>query len=655
MGAYIARRLWQTIPTLAGVILLVFILFNWVGGDPALVLAGKVPDPAQIANIRRQLGLDEPWWVQLWIFVQQVFTFDFGRSWSTNQLVSDVLLTRIGPTLTVMVPMLLIETFLAVTLALLVAWVRGSLTDRAIMVITTVAMSISFLVYIIVLQWLLAFELAWFPVQGWSDDLWTNLTVYAPLPVLLGVLVSLAPSLRLYRSFVLDEVGQDYVRTARGQGPHREPGDAGARAAQRTHPDPDLRRHRPARAVRRLVPAGDLLLHSRPRTRGDRVGQSQRLPGDQGHHGVSGHAHHAGQPAGRRAVPGGRSAGDLQVSEGLPREASPGLWALAWRRLRRDYVAVTCMVVVAGFLLLMLASMAGLVAAGWEEEVGVSYARPAFAPGTDEAATDAGGAAAGRSRVPVDLSDLDPLAPRYAEWQERAAQVTQSVPARSRTLPLGGDQWGRDVLAKTIKGSEVSILVGLAAALIATTIGTLLGALAGYWGGRVNDLLEWLYNVFTSIPYILLILAFAAVLGRGVTTIIMILGLTGWTGIYRLMRAEYMKHREREYVLAARAIGVSDAQRMFAHILPNTSHVVLVQFSLLVVAFIKTEVILSFLGLGVPVDVVSWGTILAEAQNELVMGKWWQLTVAGAAMALLVTAVSLLTDSMRDALDPKLR
>ena len=108
MGAYIARRLWQTIPTLAGVILLVFVLFNWVGGDPAQVLAGKVPDPAQIENIRRQLGLDQPWWIQLWIFVGQVFTFDFGRSWSTNQLVSEVLLTRVGPTLTVMVPMLVL-------------------------------------------------------------------------------------------------------------------------------------------------------------------------------------------------------------------------------------------------------------------------------------------------------------------------------------------------------------------------------------------------------------------------------------------------------------------------------------------------------------------------------------------------------------------
>jgi peptide/nickel transport system permease protein len=218
MGAYVARRLWQVIPTLAGVILLVFVLFNWVGGDPALVLAGKVPDPAQIEIIRRQLGLDQPWWIQLWIFVGQVFTFDFGRSWSTNQLVSEVLLTRIGPTLTVMVPMLLLETLLAVTLALLVAYVRGSLTDRAVMLLTTIAMSVSFLVYIIVFQWLLGFKLAWFPVQGWSDDLWTNLTRYAPLPVLLGVLVSVAPSLRLYRSFFLDEIGQDYVRTARAKG-----------------------------------------------------------------------------------------------------------------------------------------------------------------------------------------------------------------------------------------------------------------------------------------------------------------------------------------------------------------------------------------------------------------------------------------------------
>jgi oligopeptide transport system permease protein len=313
------------------------------------------------------------------------------------------------------------------------------------------------------------------------------------------------------------------------------------------------------------------------------------------------------------------------------------------------------MFIVAAFVALMLASVAGLVAADWEQEAGVSYARPAFAPRVQEEPA-AGNEARARQRAPAaDLSDIDPLAPRYDEWRRRAGQLSATLPPRSETLPLGGDQWGRDVLKKTVKGSEVSIAVGLAAALIATLLGTLLGALAGYWGGRLGDLLEWLYNVFTSIPYILLILAFAAVLGRGMTTIILIMGLTGWTGVYRLVRAEYLKHREREYVLAAKAIGVSHTRRMFAHILPNTSHVVLVQFSLLVVAFIKTEVILSFLGLGVPVGVVSWGTILAESQNELVMGKWWQLAVVGAAMAMLVTALSLLTDSMRDALDPKLR
>ena len=218
MTAYVIRRLWQMIPTIAGVILLIFFLFNWVGGDPAQVLAGKISNPEQIANIRKQLGVDQPYWYQLWVFVQQVFTFDFGRSWSTNEEVSRILLTRIGPTLTIMIPVLLIETTLAVLFAIMVAYVRGSLTDRAIMITCTVAMSVSFLVYIIVFQWLFGFILGWFPVQGWSESFWKNLTTYAPLPIMLAVFVGLAPQLRLYRSFFLDEINQDYVRTARAKG-----------------------------------------------------------------------------------------------------------------------------------------------------------------------------------------------------------------------------------------------------------------------------------------------------------------------------------------------------------------------------------------------------------------------------------------------------
>jgi peptide/nickel transport system permease protein len=216
--AYVIRRLWQMIPTIAGVILLIFFLFNWVGGDPAQVLAGKISNPEQIANIRKQLGVDQPYWYQLWVFVQQVFTFDFGRSWSTNEEVSRILLTRVGPTLTIMIPVLIIETCLAVVFAIMVAYVRGTLTDRGIMIVCTVAMSISFLVYIIVFQWLFGFILGWFPVQGWSESFWKNLVTYAPLPIMLAVAVGLAPQLRLYRSFFLDEINQDYVRTARAKG-----------------------------------------------------------------------------------------------------------------------------------------------------------------------------------------------------------------------------------------------------------------------------------------------------------------------------------------------------------------------------------------------------------------------------------------------------
>src|SRR5690349_13680404 len=218
MTAYIIRRLWQMVPTMLGVILLVFILFNWVGGDPAYVLAGKISNQEQIDNIRRQLGVDQPFYVQLWIVVKQVLTGDFGASWSTNERVSNILATRLGPSLTVVVPLTILDAMISITLALAVAYVRGSLTDRMVMILCTVGLSVSILVYIIVFQYVFAYKLGWFPVQGWGDSFIQNLFVYASLPILIGLVVSIAPDLRLYRTFVLDEINQDYVRTARAKG-----------------------------------------------------------------------------------------------------------------------------------------------------------------------------------------------------------------------------------------------------------------------------------------------------------------------------------------------------------------------------------------------------------------------------------------------------
>jgi peptide/nickel transport system permease protein len=327
---------------------------------------------------------------------------------------------------------------------------------------------------------------------------------------------------------------------------------------------------------------------------------------------------------------------------------------LAWLRFCGDRVGLVSLAVVVIYFAIVAVSRFGWIAGDWSKEVGVSYAPPSVM-GPDAAPVAAAAPDATSAPAADDTGVVDPLAEELAEIRKGLAGLSDSEP-RAATLAFGGDKWGRDVLQKAIKGTETSLLVGLAAALLSAFLGTLFGAQAGYHGGWVDDLFNWFYSVFTSIPYLLLILAIAAVLNqKGTATVILILGLTGWTGIFRLVRAEYMKHKVREYVRAADVIGASDARRMFVHILPNVSHVVLVQLSLHVVLFIKSEVVLSFLGFGVGVDTVSWGSMLNEAQNELILGKWWQLAAATAAMAVLVTAFSLLTDALRDALDPRIK
>jgi peptide/nickel transport system permease protein len=343
------------------------------------------------------------------------------------------------------------------------------------------------------------------------------------------------------------------------------------------------------------------------------------------------------------AAPGASRAADAK---------SDSVWASAWKRFRRDRAGVVSLVIVAAFLVLIALSALGIVAGNWQHESGVPNAPPTFMGPRPAEASSAIEAPKGPN---VDLSDIDPLAPKYQEWAERAAKMKTTEVVKRDTLPFGGDRLGRDVLDKAIKGTQISVFVGVLSAALATLIGTLLGAAAGFFGGKVNDFLEWFYNVITAVPDILLILAFAAVLGRGLDTVILILGLTGWAGVYRQVRAEYMKHVGREYVRAAEAIGASNTSRMFKHILPNASHVILVRMALLVVGFIKSEVILSYLGLGVPVDQVSWGTMLNEAQSELILGYWWQLVAATGFMCVFVTAFSLMADAARDALDPKLR
>jgi peptide/nickel transport system permease protein len=220
--------------------------------------------------------------------------------------------------------------------------------------------------------------------------------------------------------------------------------------------------------------------------------------------------------------------------------------------------------------------------------------------------------------------------------------------------PLGTDNLGRDVFQRTVQGSRIAFQVGIITSCIAIPIGVILGCLAGYFGGRVDDFIVWLYTTFASIPGLLFILAVAMVAGKGLLGVYLGIGLTTWVGLCRLIRGEVMKHKNRSYVLAARALGFSSARIIFRHILPNIFHIVIISFSLRFPAAISTEVFMSFLGIGVQGE-PSWGIMISNARLRLWQGVWWEMTFVTLAIFLIVLAFNLFGDALRDALDPRLR
>lgn len=246
------------------------------------------------------------------------------------------------------------------------------------------------------------------------------------------------------------------------------------------------------------------------------------------------------------------------------------------------------------------------------------------------------------------------------QWHQ---QVGASYEKPSLKNLFGTDIFGQSVLRKTLYGTKISITVALCASLISLAIGVPLGAIAGYFRGFIDDLVVWVYSTLSSIPYILLILAFTLVLRdktlfgyklTGITAVYLAIGLTSWVGICRLIRGEIIKHKNREYVLAARSYGCSKIRIIFRHLMPNVFHLIIISFSLRFVSFIHAEVILSFLGLGETAR-PSWGTMIDAARIELSRGVWWQMAAATIAIFLISLALNIFADALRDSLDPKLR
>lgn len=246
------------------------------------------------------------------------------------------------------------------------------------------------------------------------------------------------------------------------------------------------------------------------------------------------------------------------------------------------------------------------------------------------------------------LTSLNILA---TDWNK---EIGSSYMAPSSVSYFGTDIFGRSVLLKTIKATETAVVIGIVVSIISIVIGTTLGMLAGYFGGLIDELIVWFYTTFSSIPSIMLLVAIAFILGKGTMTVFLSLGLTSWVGLCRIVRAEVMKHKEREYVHAANAIGATHSQKLWKHILPNISHLLIINFTQTFDSAVKAEVVLSFLGLGV-VGRPSWGTMIDDSKLELARGVWWQLAAATFAMFFIVLAFNVLGDALRDALDPKLK
>ena len=254
------------------------------------------------------------------------------------------------------------------------------------------------------------------------------------------------------------------------------------------------------------------------------------------------------------------------------------------RKFRRDRWALFCLAIITCYILVAIAMFLDLFSLSYDERIGLKY--------------------------------LSPSTESWKHW-------------------LGTDRQGRSILIRTIYSAKIAISVGMVSAIVGSVVGGIIGAIAGYFCMHVNDLVVWLYSTVQSIPYLLLLIMLTYAVGGGMFGLYVAFIATSWVGPCRMVRGEVIKLREAEYIQSARAMGYGDWRIIFRHVLPNTMHILLVYFALLFVAAIKSEVIISFLGLGVQGE-PSWGIMIKQSQAELINGFYWQIGAATFAMLGLV-------------------
>ena len=302
---------------------------------------------------------------------------------------------------------------------------------------------------------------------------------------------------------------------------------------------------------------------------------------------------------------------------------------IAAYRIRRDKFAV------AGFLVICLFAAIALldtVPVPEREAAGLTWNRTAL---------DA------LFQKDVEKSYSPPLA-------ETGVLNRKAFPLKSLHL-LGTNNLGEDVLYNALKGVRTAFIIGIVPSVVAAFFAIIFGLLAGYYGGWIDDVIQYVYQVLSSIPGILLLIAMLMVMERGLWQLCLALGVTSWVGLCRLIRGETFKVKSMEYVEAARALGASDMRLIFRHILSNVSYLVIIEMTLDFSALVMSEAVLTYIGIGVEPGTGSWGRMIMMADRELANAIWWNLTGASAFLFALVLAFNLFADALRDALDPRLR
>ena len=732
MIAYLVRRLLYAVPIVLGVVLITFVLFFIVNSpeDMARRTLGAKATRALVDSWVRAHGYDLPHFYNaekegterftatlLYQKCARVLIFDLGRSDDTDRDVAREIRRRMGPSLAIAVPTFLLGLSVNITLALIIAFCRGTYLDRWGTVVCVLLMSISTLFYIIGGQFLLAKWLRLFPISGFNWG--TSMARFVFLPVVIGVIGGIGGGVRYYRTVILEEVSKDYVRTARAKGLGE--GAVMFRHVLKNAMIPILTnavmiipflfmgslimesffsipglgsmtitaiRAQDYAVIRSMTYIGailyiiGLLLTDISYTLVDPritlgAGEKRSLYGRPSLRDVAkivlGFAILAGAAVGiyygvkalsrvKLRVPlvtnGMLAIVLLGFAAFLLRAHKSEMWGRAWRQIRKNRLAMISLVVISLY-----------VAVGVLDSISWSDVERQAAPGGRARVLARPRTALDRILAPlsekIEKSYSVPLAGKLLSRETIETEVGGRIVLRpgypALNHPgwhvLGTDKTGRDVLVITLKSVRTGLIVGGLTTLIAVPFAMFFGVVAGFFGGWIDDVVQYVYSTLASIPWILLVVCFMMVFKQGLVQVCIVMGITGWVGLCRVLRGETLKLREREYVQAALALGVSKFRVLTRHIVPNLMHLVLISVVLRFSGLVLAEAILSYIGIGVGAETHSWGTMINQARGEL--GRepvvWWCLAAAFVAMFALILPANLFGDALRDALDPRLR